>query len=346
MGKQIVDSKRILYVGDLWYGSTALWRRDALCQLGFIVDSVDTSLRSNWLLVKLVNIFHKLGFGLDLVGANNKIRRLIETNAYDYLWIDKGITIRPGTLRRVKTNCPITTLVSYSPDDMFNPKNQTNNYLRSIRVYEQIITTKSFNVAEFKALGAQNVHFVSNSYDPKIHRPMKLEQRELIELAADVGFIGNFEEPRLNSILFLVKNGVPVNVKGKQWVEWRNSFSQLKVDPFFYSGVDYAKAISATKINLGFLFKGNRDLQTQRSIEIPACGGFLLAERTTEHLSLFKEGEEAEFFDNDEELLSKVIFYLKNENARSKIATAGYHRCVASRYDYLSVLQDCIKKFS
>jgi hypothetical protein len=127
-------------------------------------------------------------------------------------------------------------------------------------------------------------------------------------------------------------NGVKVRVWGPGWHRCRLRTKHLCLENRAVWGDQYALAINAFDINLCFLRKVNRDLQTTRSIEIPACGAFMLAERTDEHLALFAEGQEAEFFSSDEELLDKVRYYLAHDDQRRRIAAAGRERCLKSGY--------------
>jgi len=133
-------------------------------------------------------------------------------------------------------------------------------------------------------------------------------------------------------MIALARAGVRVTVHGIGWKPLRDLHENLRIKESFLDGVDYVKAINATKINLGFLRKANRDLQTTRSIEIPACGAFMLAKRTEEHQRLFKEHAEVEYFLDFDELLAKCRYFLVHEDERRRIASAGMRRCIESGY--------------
>jgi spore maturation protein CgeB len=96
----------------------------------------------------------------------------------------------------------------------------------------------------------------------------------------------------------------------------------------------YASVVAGSQIALGFLRELNPDQHTTRSFEIPAMGGFMLADRTEDHREFFEEGKEAEYFSSDDEFRDKVRFYLGNESARQGIARAGHYRCMTSGYSY------------
>ena len=128
-----------------------------------------------------------------------------------------------------------------------------------------------------------------------------------------------------------------------KWAKWRQLQKRFRGRPLY--GPDMGKAFQANKICLGLLYHVNRDLQTTRSFEIPACRGFMLAEKSAEHLEYFEEDKEAVYSENLEEMLEKIRFYLDHDAERRRIAAAGYERCRRSPYRYVdrakTVLGQC-----
>jgi hypothetical protein len=323
----------IVYVGPLNPGATCRQRMRALEHLGHRITPIDIvpgelaakRLSFGW------RVRRRLFGEQDESRANERLRQLTGPPP-DVLWIDKGLTVCPSTLDILRLRWPDAIFLNYSGDDMFNPRNQTPEWRASLPLFDLHATTKSFNVPELLAAGARAALFIDKGYSPEIHHPRVVTPAVRERFGGDVGFVGWPEGAREQSIRHLARNGIPVRIWGP-WPRWKGA-RNLRVEGRPLWDHDYATALSAFRINLGFLRRVNRDRQTTRSIEIPACGGFLLAERTDEHERLFKENEEAVFFSSDDELLEKVRWYLEHEDERAKIAAAGRRRCVEDGYAY------------
>jgi spore maturation protein CgeB len=288
-------------------------------------------------------ILFKLKLPPDIYDVNNKLLKYYLNNI-DIIFIIKGNEIYPKTLKKIKELYPHIKLINWSLDDMFAWHNRSLYYTFGIKYYDHVFTTKSYNLEELPLLGAKKVHFLTQAYSKDIHKPCF----ECIDNPVyDVLFIGYPEKERFESLQYLAKNGIKIDIFGypDKWIKFpfKNHHKNLIIHNRFLEGKEYAKAISSSKITLCFLRKANRDLHTSRSVEIPACGGFMLAERTKEHKLLFEENKEAVYFSNNEELLEKVKFYLKNEKERKKIAQNGLRRTIESDYSYDNMVNKILK---
>ena len=340
-------TNRLLYVGTDTFGTTSEQRARALGSLGFDVTFVSRSAftQRSRLLMAACHRLYRMGLSVRIPGPkgiNAAIYNAAKAIRPQILWLDKATFVQRTTLEAVKADFPNCGVIGFSPDDMGGRHNRSKDFDDHLSLYDAFLTTKSFNVAELRNLGCTKVIFVPNGYDPHTHRHLLVDGSIRQRLGAPVSFIGAAEAARAASLRHLANSGLQVRVWGPGWKRWKG-LGNATVEGRAIYGHDYAKAICASDVNLGFLCKGNRDLQTTRSIEIPACGAFLLAERTSEHLELFEEGIEAEFFGSDDELLDKCRYYLLHGDRRSAIAQAGRRRCLNSGYDYASRLRIALR---
>ena len=247
---------------------------------------------------------------------------------FDYIFVIKGNHIYPSTIKQLRRHQPQAFLINWSLDDMQAKHNRSIFYTINLKHYDLVVSTKSYNCLpnELPKLGAKKVLFQNNSF---YNYPFLRDIERPKQFKYDVCFIGTAEIERFNSMNFLAKNGVRIKIFGSNWDEkaFSNYSKNISIDCNNLDQESYYKTIADSKISLCFLRKINRDLQTLRSVEIPAVGGFMIAERTSEHLQMFKENSEAVFFSNDNELLEQVKRFLSNDTAREEIALNGKKRC-------------------
>ncbi len=267
---------------------------------------------------------HRLRLPADPAGANGALLDAVGEGA-DVLWLDAADMIGPKTLARARRINGGLRIVWYAEDDMMNPRLRTRWLERSLGLFDLWVTTKSFNAdpGELPSLGAGEMLFVNNSFDVNLHRPVAVTDAEREQFGNPVSFIGTFEEARARSLLHLAEQNLSVRVWGNGWGDWVGRHGNLRIENRPADNDDYARIIAASAVNLSFLRKANRDLQTCRSIEIPASAGFMIHERNDEITALFRENREAVYFSDDGELTQVCADWLTREEQRKQIAAAA-----------------------
>lgn len=337
---------KILYIGPDYRGSNGTSWRDAFLDLEHEVETIDDerfdpaapTLTGRWLR-------KRRGRPSDekIAELSSRIEEAVGTFHPHLIFFIKAYHVTPDTLDRVRRQAPC---FAWMNDDMFNPANQSPTFAENIKLFDTILTTKSYNVREFHAAGCPRAVYIPNSFDPRIHYPVSLTPDDRARFGGDIAFIGVFRDRRAEELLPIAKEGeFRLNVWGVGWQKmrridyihkrraWRALWPSVRPHPLWCE--DMSRAIQASSVTLGLLNRENRDLQTCRSFEIPACAGLMLAQRTEEHRMFFEEDKEAVYFSSFDEMIEKARFYVAHEAARLRIAQAGYRRCCASPYSII-----------
>lgn len=343
---------RVLFVGMTAPGSRTVQRIHTLRDMGADVTEVSThpdgaSYEDPPSLAERVR--YRLRIPADLGGANAAILARLGEGRYDILWLDRAVSVRAATLRAAKRLVLDLKIVWYAEDDMMNPHHLSYWTERALPLFDLWVTTKSANAApeEMPAKGVRKVLFVDNSYDPALHRPIEVSESERDRFGSDISFVGTYEQERARSLAALARAGFDVRIWGNGWRRASDRPTGLRIEDRPVYDDDYAKVVCASRINLCFLRKENRDLQTCRSIEIPAMGGLMVHERNAEIAGLFKENEEAVFFSSDFELVERCRDLLRDAEACRRIAHNGHRAVMDGGYrheDRLRLILDVAKE--
>jgi len=248
----------------------------------------------------------------------------------ELVWVEMGRSIFEKTLMQIKERFGCLLVNSYSDDFLHK---RSRHYNKSIPLYDYIFAAREVNFEEYQRFGSKNVGKFWKGFAPETIYPVELTEQEREKFGSDVTFIGHCEPNRIERLSMLAVTVENMKIWGPGWNRYRLPGTLKKVVQ--YRSVwneEYRKTLCGAKIVVHYLTRWNRDTQVSKSFEIPACGAFMLTERTEDHLACFEEDKEAVFFSTVEELIEKVRFYLSNDELRRKIARAGRERCIKSGY--------------
>ena len=321
-----------MFIG-IGYGQ-ARNRRVALEDHGWEVFHLDTSPYERWYkdrpfsiwLARLNQAFLLL-FRYYLVPPRfyRDLTRALEEYKPDVIHIDRGRAIPPSFLVRARELGGI--LLHFLGDDIRMPLCGTRYLYQGISLYDCLFTPRRFQVEEFLQLGARRAEWEPLATHPQFHYPVDLSSEDRNKYGHPVIFIGSYEAQRAEWMESIANLGLVIY--GNGWHHLRRSSPLRKC----WKGreanwEELPKIYGASRVCITFTRKGSRDQHDSRSFEIPACKGFMLAERTDDHLEFFQDGEEFVSFDSPQQLQELACRYLKDEMSleRERIRQRGYER--------------------
>lgn len=332
---------RIAYLGDTRPASTAYQRSLALERLGHRVERFDP-----WLAFqgrRPGRLAYHSGYRWLQKPYQRALRDWFERQRdadqqaqhdWNLVWVDSGEWFAAATVTALKARSGAPLLL-YHVDDGTARRDQRRfaSLRNALPVYDLCVTVRFSTELEMRALGARRTLRVWMSHDELVHGTGEPLPPQPLggdpSLAAQIAFIGTRipGEGRDTLLRGLQKAGLPLALWGSRWTtsrHWWHLRRSYRGD--FIAGADLRAAMSLPAACLGLLSHGNRDLHTTRSFEIPAAGGLLCAQRTSEHALLYDDGEEAALWGDADECLQSCRRILADPAAAACIRRAGRER--------------------
>ena len=268
---------------------------------------------------------------------NRAVEELLEIEAMDFLLVFKGMLLTPETLKKFRDAGKPCYCVY--PDVSY--KDHGANIWDCLPIYDCVFTTKSFHLEDRKLESRmKRLLFVPHGFDPEVHRPIAEHADVPKYYGSDVSFVGVWTPKKEKTLAALITAmpDVALKIWGPFWDRAQGRVRSRWQGRAAY-GDELAAICSCATINLGLLSESGRgtvkgDQTTARTWQIPACGGFLLHEDTTELRDSFVVGDHIAVFGSDSELAASVRKYLTEPDLRERMRLAGYRHCLKSEYSY------------
>jgi spore maturation protein CgeB len=252
------------------------------------------------------SIIHKalvrLGFTRLQTNIQKRLLEKIDGQYFDLIWVFKGMELTPQTLKTLKKHT--TRLINFNPDNpfIFSGKGSGNkNVTQSIHLYDEHFTYDYEVKSKIESEFGLKCTLVPFGFDNEVISTQELDEVEEIKA---VCFVGNPDAYRSKILQEILNKGLPLHVFGHDWQK-HLKHPNLTIHGAVYEK-DYYKTLRKYRVQLNIMRVHNLDSHNMRSIEVPGCGGIMLAPRTKDHEAFFEEGKEAFYYDNVKDLVDKA----------------------------------------
>jgi spore maturation protein CgeB len=299
---------KILIIGSDYIWSIEKKYANELNKLGHSVTLIPIQ---NWFydyyFKSLINkIKFRLGLSLILNQIQTRVLNFIYYKHFDIIWVFKGMELLPETIVELKKHT--VKLINFNPDNpfIFSGRGSGNkNITKTIRLYDHHFTYDKAVYSKIINDYGIKCSIVPFGYDPDVIPSYDFEK--LDEILA-VCFIGNPDSYRKKIIIEILNKGLSVHIYGNGWEKYINHSNLIVNEPLY--GKSYFEIILKYRVQINMMRMHNIDSHNMRSMEIPGCGGVMLAPRTIDHEKFFVENQEAFFYTDINDLVQKTKYIL------------------------------------
>lgn len=231
----------------------------------------------------------------------------------DIIYMQDLSILNPETLRRVKKYCRLLVGQIASP---MPPK----GYLRC---FDLIITSFPHFIKAFRKMGIKS-EYQKLAFEHRVLKKTGGQKR-----IYDLTFVGSFTpyHKKGTKMLEEVAKNIPIHVWGAG-IEFLSPFSPLRKN--FHGeawGINMYKILAQSKIVINRHIGTSKNYaNNMRLYEATGMGAMLITDKKKNLKDIFKVGTEIVDYNNSQDLLDKITYYLKNDEERKKIAKLGQKR--------------------
>jgi hypothetical protein len=232
--------------------------------------------------------------------------------------------------------------LNFLTDDPWNPAHRAMWFFESLPLYDQVFSPRTANLDQLVSLGVPCVRYLPFGYAPDQHYVESPDRAgDDAQISADVMFAGGADADRMKAIAPFVEAGFDLALYGGYWDRTRQTrkFARGHAEP-----AQLRRAVANAKVCLCLVRRANRDGHSMRTFEMPAMGGCLLVEDTTEHRTIFGDEDHAVvYFKSDAEAVSHTRALVADPARRRRLATAAHALVASGHHTYADRLQTMVE---
>lgn len=239
------------------------------------------------------------------------------------LYLVPGQTYPADYIRMLKSRFPNVKYCSWIFDATINGLycDENKDFIDIVKEYDYFFTVCKGQVESFRKRGV-NAFYLREGVDRYVYDLTGIFKKY------DVTFIGQLGHPnvhkeRLSLMKRIISSHDNTKIYGPLFTDDTEIMNYHAKRPTF-NDIEHSRIIAETKINIGH--SGWPHIEgyfSARNYRIMGSGGFLMANHSLNIEEVFEPDKEIVLYENENDCLEKIKFYLRNDSLRDEISQRG-----------------------